>query len=360
MPNITRWIAIAALLASSMPALAQWLTLATPDVPRTADGAPDLSAPAPRTPGGHIDLTGLWIPVKVSGNLLDPANVHEWARSLMTEREARYFQDDPRFRCLPSGPGFLTLSGANFGMRRIVQHPSVIAILNADLKYRQIFMDGRQLEPDPHPIWTGYSVGRWDGDTLVVESNGYNDKTWLTARGLPHTERLRITERYLRTDFGHIRLDASYEDPDAFESPLRATIEFRLAADEEMLELVCNEASEGQSHWGGNITQADVRVVEVSPETLARYVGTYEGYWLNSWTRVDITLENGELFLLRTPPYARNANVSAEKSRLVALSDTAFECLCGLGFIFTAVDGEMATEVAEVHVSGAWPFSRVP
>ena len=354
-----RRLAMLALVAVTTPVVAQWLTLPTPGIPRTADGAPDLSAPAPRAADGNPDLSGLWYPVDVTGDLLDPAYAQEWARLLMAEREARFLQDAPRFRCLPSGPGFITLSGSNFGTRRIVQHPNLIAILNADLTYRQIFMDGRELEPDPYPIWTGYSVGRWEGDTLVVESNGYNDSTWLHARGLPHSERLRITERYHRPDFGHLRIDVTYEDPETFDEPLHAVVDLTFRADDEMLELVCNEASLGQSHWGGDISQSDDRVVEVDPETLARYVGTYEGYWLSSWTTVEVTLEDGSLFLLRTPPYARNAASGSEKSRLVALSDTAFECLCGLGFIFTAEEGQMATEVAEVHVSGAWPFIRV-
>ena len=352
--------AILVLLAFTTPAVAQWLTLPTPGIPRTADGAPDLSAPAPRTPDGRPDLTGLWYAARVTGDLLDPARIHEWARTLMTEREAQFFTDDPRFRCLPSGPGFLTLTGTTQGMRRIVQHPNVIAILNNDLTFRQIFTDGRELEPDPLPTWTGYSVGRWDGDTLVVESNGYNDQTWLHARGLSHTERLRITERYRRPDFGHIRVDVTYEDPGSFDEPLTAVIEMRSLADDELLETVCNEASEGRSHWGGEISEAEEKVVDVAPEILARYVGTYEGYWRQAWARVEVTLEDGALFLLRTPPYGRNAIAESEKSRLIALSETAFECSCGLGFVFTAEDGEMATEVAEVHVSGAWPFPRVP
>ena len=352
--------AMLVLAAMTAPVLAQWISLPTPGIPRSADGAPDLSAPAPRAADGNPDLSGLWYPVEVTGSLLDPANAPEWARLLMTEREARFLQDAPRFRCLPSGPGSLTLSGRNSGTRRIVQHPNLIAVLNADLTYRQIFTDGRELEPDPHPIWTGYSVGRWEGDTLVVESNGYNDKTWLHARGLPHSDRLRITERYRRPDFGRIRLDVTYEDPETFDAPLHAVVELEFVADDEMLEVVCNEASAGQSHWGGDIAQSEERAVEVDPEILARYVGTYEGYWYSSRTTVEVTLEDGNLFLLRTPPYARNAVSGSEKSRLVALSDTAFECLCGLGFIFTAEEGEMATEVAEVHVSGAWPFVRVP
>ena len=355
-----RRLATLVLLAATTPLAAQWLTLSTPGIPRTADGEPDLSAPAPRAADGHPDLSGLWVPLDVAGDLLDRTRVQEWARTLMAEREARFFVAAPRFSCLPSGPSFLTLTGTLVGLRRIVQNPSVIAILNADLSYRQIFTDGRELETDPLPTWTGYSVGRWDGDTLVVESNGYNDKTWLHARGLSHTERLRVTERYHRLDFGHIQVDATYDDPGTFDSPLHAVIQMEFVADDEMLESVCNESSEGRSHWGGEISEADEKVVDVAPEILARYVGTYEGYWLRMPITVEVTLEDGALFLLRTPPYARNAITSTEKSPLVAVSETAFACICGLGFIFAAEDGGMATEISEVHVSGGWPFRRVP
>ncbi len=357
--SMKRRLATLVLLASTTPLAAQWLTEPTPGIPRTADGEPDLSAPAPRTDDGHPDLSGLWVPVGVSGDLRDTSKVHEWARTLIVERERRFFEDSPRFQCLPSGPAYLTASGLSGGLRRIVQHPTVIAFLYADLAYRQIFMDGRELEPDPLPIWMGYSVGRWDGDTLVVESNGYNDKTWLHSQGLPHTESLRMTERYDRLDFGHIQLDVTYEDPGAFDSSLHAVVEMEFAADDELLETVCNEASEGLSHWGGDITEAEERVVEVAPEILAKYIGTYQGYWLRNLITVEVTLEDGALFLLRDPLYT-TGSTEAPKSRLLPLSETAFECSCGLGFIFTAEGEGMATEVSEVHVSGGWTFTRVP
>ena len=344
------------LLLSVTPAQAQWLDLRTPLIPRTADGEPDLSAPAPRTADGRPDLSGLWSVRNVTGSLLDETRVHEWARTTMAEYEAGFFLDDPQFQCLPSGPG--TLSQTNV-VRRIIQSRTVIAILYSNLTYRQIFTDGRELEPDPLPTWTGYSVGRWEGDTLVVESNGYNDRTWLHARGLPHTERLRVTERYRRVDFGRVEVQVSYEDPGTFDTSLEASFELRFRADDEMLESVCDESSEGRSHWSGDISQAEAQVVEVAPETLARYVGAYEGIWLGNLIRAEVTLEDGELYLLRTPPYRLNANIESEKLPLVALSDTAFECICGLGFIFSGDEGGMATEVAEVHVSGAWPFVRV-
>ncbi len=349
-----RRLATLVLLAATTPLAAQWLTLPTPNIPRTADGEPNLSATAPRAADGHPDLTGLWRARRVSGDLDDPTKFQEWARTLIAERERRFFQDSPRYRCLPSGPAYLITGG----LRRIVQNPTLIAFLYADLAYRQIFMDGRELEPDPLPTWMGYSVGRWDGDTLIVESNGYNDKTWLHALGLSHTERLRVTERYHRSDFGHMRVDVTYEDPGTFDSRLEAVIEMEFVADDELLEIVCNEASEAFSHTGGDITEAEQRVVDVDPEILARYVGTYRGYWLRRLITVEVTLEDGELVMRRDPPYI-TGNSAAEVLGLFPQSDTAFECSCGLGFIFTAEGEGVATEVAEVHVSGSWTFRRV-
>jgi hypothetical protein len=304
-------------------------------------------------------MSGLWMPATVSGDLFEPDKIQDWARTLIDERTRNFFADEPRFQCLPSGPAAYVASRAGSGLRRIVQNPGVIAILNADLTYRQIFLDGRELEADPFPSWMGYAVGRWDGDTLVVESNGYNDKTWLHREGLSHTASLRITERYRRVDFGHIQLDLTYEDPGTFDSPVQASIVMEFMADSELLETVCNEASEGRSHWGGEITEAEGRVVEVPEEILAKYVGTYEGVWLGAATIAEVTLEDGDLFLERTPTYAENGVTEVGKSMLLAQSENAFECSCGLGFVFTAEGDAMASEVLEVHVSGAWSFKRV-
>ena len=336
------------LLATATPLTAQWLTLETPGIPRTADGAPDLEAPAPRTADGHPDLSGIWVPRGVSGDLYDPTKVQPWLRALMTERERIFYEDNPRFACLPSGPADLTLGGP-YGYRRIVQSPTMIVFLHAEMTYRQIFMDGRELEESPLPTWRGYSVGRWDGDTLIVESNGYNDKTWLHRRGLGHTEQLRITERYQRTSFGRIRVDITYEDPGAYEAPLEAVIEMQLIVDDELLETVCAEVPVPVTERGGEIGEAEAKVVEVDPEILARYVGTYEGIWLANLITVEITLEDGVLAMKR----------NGSDARLIALSDTTFESSNGFGYIFTAEDGKPAGQVSEVHVSGAWPFERV-
>ena len=339
------------LLASTTPLAAQWLTLPTPGVPRTAGDVPDLSVPTPRTADGHPDLSGLWRTERVRGDLNDRSKFQAWVRTLLDERESRFFTDNPRFRCLPSGPGNLTNVSNSYGLRRIVQHPTMIAMLYNDGTYRQIFTDGRELEPDPLPTWMGYSVGRWDGDSLIVESNGYNDKTWL-SRGVSHTERLRITERYHRSDFGHIQLDVTYEDPGTFESPLNVVIEMGFVADEEMLETVCNEAYAGErGNWSTEVVERDETVVEVSREVLAKYVGTYRGMYLENAVTMEVTLEDGELFMQRN---------GGEKLRLLPQSETTFDCSCGWAYSFTRGNEGIATEVAEVHVSGGWILTRVP
>jgi hypothetical protein len=342
------------LLAAAMPfvAQAQWLGLTTPGIPRTADGKPNLTAPAPRTADGKPELTGLWRPAGASGDLRDSTKIQPWARTAMAENEKNYFKDGPHMLCLPSGPAFIAGGG---GLRRIVQSPSVVAILNGDLTYRQIFTDGRALEEDPLPIWSGYSVGRWDGDTLVVESNGFNDRTWLHQEGLVHTERLRVTERYRRVDFGHIELDVTYDDPGTFDTPLQVSARLEFAADDEMLETVCNEATEGGvKHWVGDKTEdAQAKAVSVAPEILAKYVGTYEGYWLDNWITAEFTLEDGTLFIKRN---------TWPKSALLAQSETTFVCpTCQWGqpYVFAREGDGMATQVSEVQVSGAWIFKRV-
>jgi hypothetical protein len=195
---------------------AQWLNYPTPGIPRTADGKPNLTAPAPRTGDGRPDLTGLWTSfVGVADLKLEDAQ--PWARALVQQRRDNFNKDNPYYRCLPEGPGPTAADVA--AVRRIIQTPAIIAILYGDLTYRQIFMDGRKLETDPNPSWMGYSVGRWEGDTLVVDSAGFNDRTWVTGN-YPHTESLRMTERYRRTDFGHLEIVATLQDPGAYARPL--------------------------------------------------------------------------------------------------------------------------------------------
>lgn len=355
--RFTAW----SLLLASTTLHAQWFDWSTPTVPRTAEGRPDLQAPVPRLADGRVDMSGVWVPEDASGSLFDTSKIQGWALDAMLEHEKTFYTNDPRFHCLPSGPGSYPAGPSVGGQRRMIQHPDFIAILNPDMTYRQVYMDGRKLEDEPLlPTWMGYSTGHWDGDTLVIESNGYNTQTWLTREGLPHTEQLRITERYRRLDFGHIELEVTYDDPGTFSETVQATINLVNQPDNGMLEVICNESTTGQQHYSGEISQAETEAVQVPLATLQNYVGTYQGVWLGNLITAEITLEDGGIVLTRTPRYSdTGGNSDSAKSRLIAQSETAFDCTCGVGFIFTVGADGVATEVMEVHVSGAWPFKRI-
>jgi len=203
--------------------------------PRLADGKVDLSGVW--TGGGEGSIEGLLKPGELAGILLP------WARTLHAERKANAGLD-PYFSCMPGGP--LRLTGG-FAWR-LVQHPTTNATHIFMLQegnahtYRQIFTDGRPHPEDPSPTWYGHSTGRWDGDTLVVDTIGLNDRFWLDAGGTPHTEQLHMVERYARTDFNTLRRDVTIEDPGAFTRPFTVTFTARLAAPEsEILEYICIE-----------------------------------------------------------------------------------------------------------------------
>lgn len=346
----------------SAPLYAQWFDWQSPLVPRGPDGRPNLAAPAPKTADGRTDLSGLWVPDDARGSLFDKSKIRGWALDAMSAAEKNFYTADPRFHCLPSGPSSYPAGPSVGGVRRIVQHPELIAVLNPDMTYRQIFMDGRPLEPEPLlPSWLGYSTGRWDGDTLIVDSNGYNAKTWLTREGLPHTDRLRITERYTRLDYGRMTLEIVYDDPGTFTEPVNATVDLVLRpADSQMLEIICNESETGRQHYSGELSQAEQKVVQVPEATLKQYVGTYQGVWLGNMITAEVTLENGELYLKRSPRYSdTGGNTNYDVSKLIAQSANAFDSSLGLGWVFNFDDNGNVTSVSEVHVSGAWPFVRV-
>ena len=184
-----------------------------------------------------------------------------------------------------------------------------------------------------------------------MESNGYNDKTWLSADGRPHTEALRVTERYRRTDFGHLQIEVTYTDPGAYVKPWGVTANMTLAADTEMLEAVCERSSE---HWTGSVSDAAGAAVTVAPDVLARYVGVYSGMWLQTPRTVDISLSGGRL----VAKVLVGGTIACDESRpLVPQSQTLFDGL-GLGYRFIVDDKGVATGVEEIHISGAWPLSR--
>jgi hypothetical protein len=248
-----------ALMVLSAHAWAQWLNLPTAGVPQTPDGKPNLSAPAPKAPDGKPDLSGIWMAEdqKYFMNLatgLRPEDVpfQPWARALQQQREDNVHGDDPLARCLPHGVPRINTNG--IFPYKIVQTPGIVVILYEQLNlFRQIFMDGRKLAKDPNPTWLGYSTGTWDGDTLVVETSGFNDKTWLdTEKGLPATEALHVTERFQRTNFGNLEIQATIDDPKAYTKPWTTTIQrARLQLGTEILEFICNENEKDLPHMVG-------------------------------------------------------------------------------------------------------------
>jgi hypothetical protein len=262
------------LLLAPLSAEAQWLNYKTPGIPRTADGKPDLTASAPRTPDGKPDLSGLWRDDQSASAASDKAigglKAQPWAETVAKKRSEDLGRDDMGVLCQPFGPR------AGSAPRKIVQTPNLIVFLDDDLTYRQIFLDGRKLEENPNPDWMGYSVGHWDGDTLVVESAGFNDRTWLNGKGYPHTEALRVTERIRRPDFGHLELQKTLVDPKALAEPLTIPLKLELDADTEMIEYVCTENEKDRHHLVGKASDDTKKEVKVAPEILSKYVGTYE------------------------------------------------------------------------------------
>jgi hypothetical protein len=224
---------------------AQWLDLPTAGIPRTPDGKPNLNAPAPRTPDGKPQLAGLWRPSPgMVGDIarnLKPGEVpfQPWAETLYKQRRANNSKDDPTANCIVGGVPRSDLVGYPF---KILQVPGMVVILyEAVHSYRQIFTDGRKLPANPQPTWFGYSVGHWEGDVLVVETTGFNDQGWLDNAGKPATDQLRVTERFIRKDFGNLDIQITIDDPKAYTKPWTVTQPLAFQADTELLEYICNE-----------------------------------------------------------------------------------------------------------------------
>ena len=342
------------LTAFVAPLAAQWAQYRTPGIPRAADGKPNLAVPAPRTADGKPDLSGLWdmigdgavgnVAVRKPGDL-KPADIQPWAQALVQQRAENFGIDNPRYRCLPDGPN----SSTGVGTKRILQTPAMIAILQEDLSYRTIHMDGRALETDPNPSWMGYSVGHWEGDTLVVESNGFNDKTWLLG-GYPHTEALRLTERIRRTDFGHLEISVTFQDPKAYNKAWTLPVRAQLAADTELMEAPCNsiDREREREHWIGKVSDAEKTAVKVPPETLSKYVGVYKGMYLERPRTVEVTLSDGKLLV--------SVN-GGPKQPIVPQSETSFSGT-GLTYKFLRDGQGKATDLTEGHISGDYKFAR--
>ena len=349
--------AIASLLGVSLSA--QWLNHPTPGIPRSPGGTPNLSAPAPRAPDGKPDLSGLWnrLSPKYGRNIaadLKPGEVLPWAEALVQQRKEDLFKGYMNVLCVPFGPSYSTIADTTGAEQmKIIQTAALIIILNPDLTYRQIFMDGRALETDTSPSWMGYSVGRWEGDTLIVESNGFNDRTWLDHDGHPHTEALRMTERYRRRDFGHLDLDVTLSDPKTYTRPWTVSVRAELAPDTEMIEFVCNERNGGGGleHWVGKASDERRLEVKVASQILAKYTGTYieqPKYWRLAARVVEISVSGDTLY---------GDMDGRGKVPLVAQSATLFSGFYGLGIEFVTNSQGVPTSLFVKHVSGDYRFT---
>jgi hypothetical protein len=304
---------VAALIFAAVPAtlLAQWAPYPTPGVPKLADGKPNMEGPTPRTADGKPDFSGIWqfegnrrtrtqgAPGVIAGSGAGPASagapatgatatttpppasgpppaggvglgprppgVSEffdigstvpgglpftpWAAALRKERKGDNNKDNPDAHCLPLG---LTQLHMHPQPRKIIQTPGLIVILyEAQGGVRQIFMDGRTLPKDPEPWWYGYSIGHWDGDTLVVETTGFRDDVWLDVEGSPLTNTGKMTERFRRVNFGHLEMEITVEDPKAYTHPWTVKMKQRLLLDTDLIEFICNENEKSDAHLVG-------------------------------------------------------------------------------------------------------------
>jgi hypothetical protein len=259
--------ALLAVCGAGISVGAQWLHQPTVGAPRTRDGKVDLAAKTPRL-NGKPDLSGLW---QAPGEARAPGALFGLGESL----NSRYFRSvladfppndlpltpegrerlrhnqlpstpSPIVNCLPDGMPHGDLLPQPFKM--VHSTGLILMLFEVGTTFRQIFMDGRQLPVDPSPTWQGYSVGRWEGDTLVVDTIGFNDRSWLDVRGTPHSEEMRVEERFRRRDYGHLELMVTITDPKTFTRPITYREVLDLMPDTELLEHYCNENEKDDAH----------------------------------------------------------------------------------------------------------------
>lgn len=262
-------------ILSAMQLAAQWFHYPTPGVPRLPDGKPNLSVLTPRTADGKPDLSGIWLAgnalpcpedlragddciekvplsheaVDFASNLPGGLPYQPWAAALVKQRMADLSKDDPHARCLP--PNF-PRAFAFPHLQKLIQIPGLMVILDEfNASYRQIFTDGRPLPEDPQPSWNGYSSGKWDGDTLVVETIGYRDDLWLDMKGNPMTSAARVTERFRRPNFGRLEIEVTVNDPKAYTKPWTVTLQQAIKLDTELVDEICLENEKSVQHMTG-------------------------------------------------------------------------------------------------------------
>ena len=264
---------VALLLAGSVGVSAQWPLFVPPHVPRTADGRPNLDAPAPRLTNGKPDFSGVWesrqppsgrlggpfLPsltpdgppvatfVDIGRNMKEGLPLTAAAAALKKERMARNSMDNPDAHCLPLG--FMQLHTHSQPRKIVHTNDTMVIGYEANYGLRWIFSDGRTLPTeDPQPFWYGYSIGRWNGDEFVVETIGLRDDGWLDVNGTPFGNTSKVTERFRRVNYGRIEIDITVEDATFYTKPVTVRVNWRLYPDGELIEFICNENEQSSKH----------------------------------------------------------------------------------------------------------------
>lgn len=280
--------ALFVLLCAATELGAQWLNYPTAGVPHKADGKVDMFAPAPRMANGKPDFSGIWTTAEPNRRVEseglsspqtkpgpraqgavdtpgDPADIkasrqmanigvdlpgglpyQPWLAALVKERTANLAKDDPHIRCLPDN--FLRAYGLPH-LLKFVQSPNLVIVLDEmNAEYRQVFTDGRPLPRDPQPSWQGYSSAKWSGDTLVIDTIGVRDDTWIDWNGSVVTEAAKVREQMRRPDFGHLEIEVTVDDPRAYTKPWTVTLKQRIVVDTDLVDEICLEDEQSLKH----------------------------------------------------------------------------------------------------------------
>ena len=265
-PSAALALTVATFICASPPRklIAQWLKYPTAGVPRLSNGKPNLTAPAPRTREGKPDFSGMWLTgdgmpctgdasfqlcgsqlpmsrygINIGAGLPGGLPYQPWAAQQVKDQTEQNSKDDPHARCLPDT--FVRLYGLPH-MQKFVQVSGLLMMIyELNAGYRQVFTDGRPLPADPQPSWNGYSSGKWEGDTLIVDSIGFRDGLWLDVVGSPMTDAAKVRERIRRADYGHLEIEVSVDDSKAYTRPWTVTLKQNIVVDTELVDEICLE-----------------------------------------------------------------------------------------------------------------------
>ena len=282
-------LAILSMALVSTPLVAQWVKYPTEGVPRKADGHVDMTGATPRMPDGKPDFSGIWTtaePNRRNGELSSPktkqgprkaqtpaevqtpgdqsditasrqmANLgvdlpgglpyQPWLVPIVKQRTDNLAKDDPHIRCLPDN--FLRAYGLPH-LLKFVHKPGLLVVLNEmNAGYRQVFTDARPLPPNPTPAWQGYSSAKWSGDTLVIDTIGFRNDTWIDWNGSVLTEAGKVREEMRRPDFGHLDIRVTVDDPKAYTKPWTVTLKERIVVDTDLIDEICLEDEQSLKH----------------------------------------------------------------------------------------------------------------